>query len=110
MDYHLLPDCELPVALEETFVGHEGFAFRSHPVTVLRVLQFERDTDPGELEVLTPLSLRALNVSITLVFESGCVLAIAVPDNPEVLSLSISLTRILFPFSQPPCLVEHIAP
>ncbi len=42
---------ELPVALAEAVVGHEGLALRPLPVAVLLVQPLERDPDPGELAV-----------------------------------------------------------
>ena len=48
---HLLPRRELPVALAEPVVGHEGLALRPRAVAVLLVRPPQRDADPGELAV-----------------------------------------------------------
>ena len=49
--HHLPSHRELPVALAEPVVGHEGLALRPRPVAVLLVQPLERHADPGELAV-----------------------------------------------------------
>lgn len=57
--HHLPSHRELPVALAEPVVGHEGLALRPRPVAVLRVQALQRDADPGELAVdAVPVGIR----------------------------------------------------